>query len=87
MKRRDVVLALTSYVMAAAMVMKVASLQLHSVAVGGLDARARAAKEQQVPQYQRADYEDVAQHSAHISLSTRGVARAARFDLMRFDAI
>lgn len=50
---------LTSYVMAATMVMKIASFQLAAMAIGCLDAAERAAEEQQIPKYQRANDEDV----------------------------
>lgn len=50
---------LTSYVMAASMVMKIASFQLAAMAIGSLDAAERAAEEQQIPKYQRANDEDV----------------------------
>lgn len=48
---------LTSYVMAAAMVMEIASFQLAAMAIGCL--YRCAAKEQQIPKYQRANDEDV----------------------------
>lgn len=57
---------LTSYVMAAAMMMKIASLQLAAMAIGCLGAQqdavaasSGAAKEQQIPEQQRAGDKDV----------------------------